>query len=229
MVREAADDGKRERLKSLEQELRMHEPDVVEGYAADAAELVPRYEAICYAELFAPVADLLPKAAVRVLDVGAGTGRSAAWFADQGHEVVAAEPVGPFIDAARRLHPSPRIRWLQDRLPELWMVRTGERFDLITLVGVWQHLAFEQREAAMPTLAALAAPGARLILSLRHGPGAPSRPVFPCEPEETIAAARAAGLGLVRRREAESVQQRNRDAGVTWTWLAFERGQASIH
>ena len=208
----------------------MHEPDVLEGYAADAAELVPRYEAICYAELFAPVADLLPTSAGRVLDVGAGTGRSAAWFADQGHRVVAAEPVGAFIDAAKGLHPSPRISWVQDRLPELRQVQAMEEpFDLITLVGVWQHLALGQREAAIPTLAALAAPGARLILSLRHGPGAPNRPCFPCDPGETIAAAQAAGLRLVRRVVAPSVQQQNRDAGVTWTWLAFDKGQASIH
>jgi SAM-dependent methyltransferase len=208
----------------------MHEPDVIAGYAADAAELVPQYEAICYAEVFAPVADLLPLRPCRVLDVGAGTGRSAARFAEQGHEVVAAEPVGAFVEAARRLHPSPRISWVQDRLPDLPLVRAaGERFDLITLVGVWQHLPLERRGAAMATLAGLVAPGGRLILSLRHGPGSPSRPCFACDPDETIASAQACGLSLVRRRGADSVQQRNRDAGVTWTWLAFDRVQASIH
>ncbi len=208
----------------------MHEPDVIKGYAADAARLVPQYEAICYAEVFAPVADLLPRRPCRVLDVGAGTGRSAAGFAEQGHWVVAAEPVGAFVDAARRLHPSPRISWVQDRLPDLPLVRaTEERFELITLVGVWQHLPLEQRGAAMATLAGLVAPGGRLILSLRHGPGAPSRPCFPCSPDETILSAQGCGLGLVSKREAASVQQTNRDAGVTWTWLAFDRGQASIH
>lgn len=208
----------------------MQEPDVIEGYAADAAELVPLFEAICYSEVLAPVADLLPTAPVRVLDVGAGTGRSAARFAEQGHRVVAAEPVAEFIEAARRLHPSPGIHWLQDRLPELPLVRArDERFDLITLISVWQHLPKEQRAAAMETLASFAAPGARLIMSLRHGPGAPTRPCFPCDPDETIESAHRSGLTLVRSRAAESVQQKNRDLGVTWTWLVLENRQASIH
>jgi hypothetical protein len=81
----------------------------------------------------------------------------------------------------------------------------------------------------METLATLAAPGARLILSLRHGPGSPMRPCFPCDPEETIASAQAAGLQLIGRRPADSVQQKNRDAGVTWTWLVFDQGQSRIH
>jgi SAM-dependent methyltransferase len=207
----------------------MHKPDIIEGYTSDAAALVAPFEAISCAEIFAPVADMLPGRPCRVLDVGAGTGRDAAWFADQGHMIVAAEPVGPFLQAARRLHPSPCISWVQDRLPELPLVRAiGERFDLITLIGVWQHLALEQRKVAIPTLAALAAPGGRLILSLRHGPGSPTRPCFPCDPDETIASAQACGLSLVRRRAADSVQQKNRDAGVTWTWLAFEQRQSRI-
>lgn len=204
----------------------LHGPDPIAGYAAEAADLVPCFEAISYAIVFAPLADLLPKQPGNVLDVGAGTGRGAAWLAEQGHRVVAAEPVEEFVAAGSRLHPSPRITWIEDRLPDLPRVLgNGERFELITLVGVWQHLGRQQRVPAMETLARLAAPGGRLILSLRHGPGSPTRPCFPCDPEETIASALAAGLSLVRRRLAESVQQKNRDAGVTWTWLVFDKGQ----
>lgn len=212
----------------------MHGPDPIAGYAAEAAELVPRFEAISYAEVFAPVADLLPTEPRDMLDIGAGTGRSAAWFAEQGHRVVAAEPVPEFVAAGRLLHPSQAISWIEDRLPALDGVRQmGKSFGLVTLVSVWQHLPPEQRAAAMATIARLVGPGGRLILSLRHGPGSPLRPCFPCDPDETIAAAQAGGLSLVRRRLADSVQQKNRDAGVTWTWLAFDlsgrRGQSSIH
>jgi hypothetical protein len=66
-------------------------------------------------------------------------------------------------------------------------------------------------------------------MSLRHGPGSPARPCFPCDPDETIAGAAGAGLVLVARREAQSVQQVNRDLGVTWTWLAFDQDPDSIH
>jgi SAM-dependent methyltransferase len=212
----------------------MHDRDIVQGYAADAAKLVEPFEAISCVELFAPVADLLPVRPCRVLDVGAGTGRDAAWLAEQGHQVVAAEPVRELREAGRKLHRSPSIVWVDDRLPALpGLTGAGERFDILILIGVWQHLQPEERAVAIESLASLAADRARLIMSLRHGPGAPTRPCFPCDPDETIGSAAGAGLGLVRRREAPSIQQKNREAGVTWTWLAFDfiggRGQSRIH
>jgi hypothetical protein len=39
----------------------------------------------------------------------------------------------------------------------------------------------------------------------------------------TLCEADAAGFNLVRRVETLSVQQANRDRGVTWTWLALRR------
>lgn len=73
----------------------------------------------------------------------------------------------------------------------------------------------------MANLSGMIAEGGLLILSLRHGPGAPDRPVFPVRPEETIADAGRSGLILLRRAEADSVQPGNRAMGVRWTWLAF--------
>jgi SAM-dependent methyltransferase len=96
-------------------------------------------------------------------------------------------------------------------------------FDLILLVGVWQHLPPEQHAEGIHSLARLLAPGGGLILSLRHGPGSPKRPCFPAEPDDIIRHAEAAALTLERRRPAPSIQQENRDAGVTWTWLSFRR------
>ena len=42
---------------------------------------------------------------------------------------------------AMALHPSPRIEWLNDSLPELATLRTRrETFDLVMLTAVWMHL-----------------------------------------------------------------------------------------
>lgn len=197
--------------------------DVIAGYAADAAELIARYEALSPADLLSPVIDLLPKKG-RVLDLGAGTGRDAAWFAANGLHVLAVEPVAGFRDAGARLHPSSRIDWLDDRLPDLAAVqKRGGAFDLVLLSGVWQHLDRAQRTKAMPVIAKLLASSGILVISVRHGPGAPSRPGFEGNAEEAIGLAEAAGLRLVRRRHIASVQEGNRRAGVTWTWLAFTR------
>jgi SAM-dependent methyltransferase len=95
------------------------------------------------------------------------------------------------------------------------------RFDLILIVGVWQHLREAEHAEGLASLAALLRGGGLLILSLRHGPGAPCRPCFPASPDNVVAQARSTGLELLARRAAASTQAENRRAGVTWTWLAF--------
>lgn len=198
---------------------------IFDGYAEEAAALIAQFEALSSAEVLAPVADLLPARPSRILEVGAGTGRDAAWLAEKGHRVVAVEPVRALREAGRALHPSPRIVWVDDSLPDLATLRrTGELFDLVLLVAVWQHLRPDRHAAALADLAALTAPGGRLILSLRHGPGASARPCFPAAPEEVVRCAGEVGFSLLAHRDAASVQARNRAAGVTWTWLAFRRG-----
>nr|WP_240903562.1 class I SAM-dependent methyltransferase [Caulobacter sp. 602-2] len=192
---------------------------VLAGYEADGRDLVDRFEAIDPAGLYAPVAQFIPAARARIADIGAGTGRDAAWLAGLGHAVVAVEPVAALREAGRALHPE--LAWIDDRLPELSRLR-GQRFDRVLLSGVWQHLDDPARAEAMPVLADLLARNGVLVMSLRHGPGAPSRPVWPVEVEATVALARDAGLRLVHRAEAASVQAGNQAAGVTWTWVCFE-------
>ncbi|HZB92024.1 MAG TPA: class I SAM-dependent methyltransferase [Stellaceae bacterium] len=195
---------------------------VLQGYAAAAGDLIARFEEVSPDQLYAPVADLLPSAASKIADIGAGTGRDAAWLAEQGHDVVAVEPVDELRQAGMALHKSQRIEWCNDRLPRLRDLGSRESsFDRVLLSAVWQHLDDEERCIALRTLADLTAPGGMLILSLRHGPGASSRPVYEARPKDTIRAARHAGFELIRERQAPSLQAANRAAGVRWTWLAF--------
>jgi len=195
---------------------------ILAGYAASATpELIARYDAIPVEDIYAPVLDLFPATPSRIADIGAGTGRDCAWLAGLGHNLLAVEPVDALRCAGMKLHDSPAIQWLEDALPALEHVPAGTRFDLLLLCAVWQHLGEEAQGPAMRRLAALTAPGGRIIMSLRHGPGAADRPVFPVRPDRTIDDARASGLQLLRRRRSESVQAENRAAGVYWTWLAF--------
>lgn len=198
--------------------------EVIAGYAAAAPGLIARYDALPVEAIFAPVADLLPAAPCRIADIGAGTGRDAAWLAGLGHRVTAVEPVAALREAGMALHPDPAIGWREDRLPDLAALAGEEGgFDLILLIAVWQHLDDAQRQIAMRRLAALMAPGAGLILYYRHGPASPGRPVHAGRIEDTMEAAAESGLRLLRRRAAQSVQAANRAAGVHWTWLVFRR------
>lgn len=198
--------------------------DILDGYAAAATPaFVTAYDVLSPESIYEHVVDLFPTRASRVADVGAGTGRDAAWFAEKGHEVVAIEPVRELREAARSLHQSDRIKWLNDRLPHLAEATCLPPFDLVMLGAVWQHLTDEARILAMPNLARMTAPGSLLVMSLRHGPGAKGRRVFPVAVDATIHLGEEAGFVLVRRREADSIQAANKAMGVCWTWLAFER------
>jgi SAM-dependent methyltransferase len=199
--------------------------EAIRGYVADAPNLVAAFESLRTEEVLASVLDLLPRRPRRALEIGAGTGRDAAWLGRKGHTVLASEPAAPLREAGIALHPE--LRWLDDSLPHLRAVSAlGERFGLILLVGVWQHLPPEEHAAAIAALVPLLDPGGRLILSLRHGPGAPGRPCFAASPAAIRTMAEAEGLRLLAERQAESIQPANRAAGVTWTWLAFEAATA---
>ena len=80
-----------------------------EGYADEAEDLFKRYEGIPAADAHRAVLHLIPAAPSRVLDIGSGTGRDAAWFASMGHRVVAVEPTNALRLPAMALHPSPQI------------------------------------------------------------------------------------------------------------------------
>jgi len=190
---------------------------VIEGYAKAAPDLVTQFGAIDAQAHLAPVRAFLPDSPARVIDVGAGTGTEAVWLASLGHSVVAVEPVVQF-------HQTGVIEWREDRLPDLQLVMAGaQRYDLVLALGVIQHLEPQEQYKSIETLNRLTAPGGRLILSLRHGPGHPDRQVFDIDVDAILDCAACAGLTLCSRQAAGSLQEANRPAGVVWTWLVLDR------
>jgi SAM-dependent methyltransferase len=150
--------------------------DTIAFYSANAERLSRVYEGIPSEKAHRTWLEFVPTERSRILDIGAGTGRDAAWFAGQGHEVVAVEPADGFRELAQKLHPSPAVQWLDDSLPELEHVcGLGRQYDLILLSAVWMHVAPSDRERAFGQLAGLLGPGGRLILSLRYGPSPDER------------------------------------------------------
>lgn len=193
--------------------------DAISDYAASATpEQIAGWDALPPERIYAAVQDLFPEPPARVVDIGAGTGRDAAWLAARGYEVLAVEPVAAFREAGAGLHPG--ITWLDDRLPDLLETRRQRSFDLVLLCAVWHHLTPEDRERAMPVLAALT--GGTLILSLRHDPDGPGEHGYAAPAEECIDLAKSAGLRVIRQAETEAVHPDSRAAGTSWTWLAFK-------
>jgi 2-polyprenyl-3-methyl-5-hydroxy-6-metoxy-1,4-benzoquinol methylase len=201
-------------------------PDPVlgtQGYPEQAGDLVKRYEAVSFIDKHQAVLHLLPRAPGMILDVGAGTGADAAWLASRGHRVVAVEPTKELRISGMALHPSRSIEWVDDSLPGLASVLARcERFDAVMLAAVWMHLDEAERRAAMPNLASLLEHGGVLVMSLRHGRVPAGRRMFHVSSAETISLAQDCGMRPLLETRTESIQDANREAGVTWTHLAFE-------
>lgn len=191
----------------------------VHWYDAHAPELARSYEAIRAEQLHAWMADLLPTAGGLALDVGAGTGRDAAWLASRGLDVVAVEPSRAMREQAASLRPDAAIRWIDDTLPELrTVIRTGLAFDLILASAVWMHVPPGERERAFRKLVTLLKPGGRLAITLRTGPSEAGRAMHAVSPDEIERLARAHGAFVERRVDAPDRLGR---ADVSWVQLAL--------
>jgi len=166
----------------------------------------------------------MPEKTSDVLDIGAGTGVDAAWFAAAGHRVLAVEPTDRLRDSAKTIHPSPLIEWVADSLPYLRkLISLGQSFDLVLLTAVWMHLTQQERQKAMPNVAALLKADGVMLMSLRHGPVPKNRRMFQVSAYETILLAEREGLSNILNIEVQSAQLINRQTGVTWSWLAFRK------
>ena len=184
-------------------------------YEQHADRLVAQYESIPFQDVHAGLVDLLPPPGATVLDVGAGSGRDAAWLAANGYDVVAVEPSEAMLAHARKLHPSSRIHWLSDSLPDLANVRRlGLRFDLILLSAVWMHIPPPARQRALRKLATLLAPKGRIAISLRLGVPDAERAMHEVSLPELAGLAQQFGLRIVHTSHSPDKLGRSE---VAWT------------
>ena len=190
--------------------------DPVRGYDERAAVFVHQYEQLDPESVHGSFLDYLPEGAGRlVLDIGAGSGRDAAWLRRKGFEVVAVEPSPGMRIAGQSVHPDPLIRWVDDRLPSLAAThRLGLAFDVILISGVLMHVTPGDRPRAFRRIASLLKPGGVLLISVRDGAGESDRPIWPVSRGEVEGYARTQGLNVVRIASNPDLQGR---AAVTWT------------
>jgi SAM-dependent methyltransferase len=192
--------------------------DAIAWYDANAAVTV-RYKGNAAAELNGWLADLLPKSPAVVMDVGAGSGRDAAWLASLGYEVLAVEPSAAMRAEAQRLHPRETLRWLNDRLPDMTgPIRAGLSADAILLSAVWMHVQPDNRPRAFRKLVSLLRPGGLLTISLRMGPEEPGRGMHPVSLAEIERLAADHGLAIVRVHHQPDLEART---GLSWICVAM--------
>ena len=161
----------------------MTSPDAtVAFYDRHAGDLASLYEALSPDAVWSSIADLLPTGPDRLaLDVGAGSGRDAAWLAARGLEVVAAEPAaGMRREAVHRI---------------------GLAFDLVLVGAVWMHVP-PPATTAWPS----SAPSPRL--KPPHGVFTVSATTLDDDGAVCAAAGRSGGAHRERQKDREGDQHR---------------------
>ena len=198
----------------------LRRPNSIDVYHRRAAAFAERYEAIAFERAHKQVLEWLPDSPGLVLDLGAGSGRDAAWFAARGHEVFAVEPATALRDQAAALHTNPNIHWIDDRLPELVHIgRSATAWDVIWLSAVWMHLPVADRERAFRKLANRLRPGGRMIISLRHGDFDDERVAHPVSVDELLRLARDHSLVCRATMHSDDAERRS---GVSWEHVVLE-------
>ena len=188
-------------------------------YDTHAPMLARTYESLQADKVHAWVADLLPRGRGLALDVGAGTGRDAAWLAARGLDVVAVEPSAAMREQAAALRPDSKVRWVHDSLPELRQVlRMGLAFDAILLSAVWMHVPPAERARAFRKLVTLLKPGGLIAITLRIGPAEAGRAMHPVSEQEVERLAREHGAFVERRMEERDKLGRGE---VSWVQMAI--------
>ena len=196
-----------------------------EYYSKNAKHLSERYEQLLPEDIHHPWLHFLPAVESLVLDVGAGSGRDAAWFAGKGHKVVAVEPADGLREIGQKLHHLPNIRWVKDMLPDLDQIYLlKETFDLILLNAVWMHIPLWERERSFKTLIGLLKPGGRLIITLRHGPDSDERKMYPVDSQELHRLGNEFGLDVVLDVEGRDLFKRSEVSWGTVVLLLSETG-----
>lgn len=198
----------------------MQARDTSQAYNDRAVELAARYESLKFEEVHSELLDLIPQSTGVLLDVGAGSGRDAAWFARLGWDVIAVEPAARMLEEARHRHLEPQIRWIQDKLPGLdKTLRLGLSFDMIMLSAVWMHINPADRPRAFRKLVSLLKAGGTIIISLRHGPLDGGRIAYPVTVAELEKLARQYGIAVKRVCKSEDRLQRS---DVSWETVCLQ-------
>lgn len=126
-----------------------------------ADELARQYNVLDRAKVHADLLSMLPEGqALKVLDIGAGSGADAAMFADRGHTVLACEPAEALRKNGEETFKNKNIKWSSDVLPEMSAASDAAApFDVITSVGVLQYVPEENRASSLSKMFSMAARG----------------------------------------------------------------------
>ena len=143
-------------------------------YTTNAQRLSQQYDSLSpeqvHADWLAHLPSIKPNQTLQVLDLGAGSGRDAAWLASMGWDVLAVEPSSGLRDIGRKSTSEQSVRWLDDTLPQLSAISDSYNSScrLILVSAMWMHLTPEEQLLACTRLQQLVAKDAVIVITWRN-------------------------------------------------------------
>lgn len=196
--------------------------DTIAYYDFHAEALASNYENISFEDVHPNILAHLSRSRVKILDVGAGSGRDANALALRGHQVWAVEPSKELSKIGKAKHHE-NIKWINDRLPDLESLNEEKStFDLILLSAVWMHIQPDERNKALCTLVELLNKNGLLIITLRMGEINEALMMFPVCKDELITQSKAFGLEEV---SCDFLSDKLGREEVHWISLVFRKLQ----
>lgn len=178
------------------------------------AEASALYEAMDPGRLNKWFEDLIPCRGSRAVDIGAGSGRDAAWLSSRGLDVVAVEPSGRMRAAGSARHPG--LTWSAGSLPNLEGVVGGAA--LVTACAVWMFLPHGSEDAAFAALRRVLAPAGLLVVTIKTGAPDERRGLRDVDAAGFMQRAEASGFHAIRTVRGHDLLGR---AGTAWFNVAL--------
>lgn len=141
----------------------------IKYYNQNAEELCALYDGLNFEQVHHEWLQFIPQEGT-VLDIGAGSGRDARYFASQNLSTYAVEPAKELLAKAKGNSQSYSINWFQDNLPALNTISKLEmQYDLILMSAIWMHLTPQERKASMVSIRNLLNTSGIVVITLRYG------------------------------------------------------------
>lgn len=161
------------------------------------------------------LADVLVQRGARVIDVGSGMGRIAAYLQRCGHRVVATEPDPGLVAQSRESYPELEV--LPHEILALSPAVVGA-FDLVVVVGnVMVYVGEGTEVACLARLRSLLADGGRILVGFHLSGGPSTARTYP--PADFVADVAAAGLVVQHRFGGYNLEPAN-DEYAVWVLSA---------
>lgn len=142
-------------------------------YTTNAQRLSQQYDSLASEQVHAAWLSHLPAVqptSNKALDLGAGSGRDAAWLASMGWDVLAVEPSSGLRDIGSESTAQQSVSWLDDTLPQLADIQASydSSFRLILASAMWMHLTPDEQVIACERLQQLATDDAVIVITWRN-------------------------------------------------------------